>query len=389
MTRNRIATAIGLAALVALAATACTPIVAPPAASPSTGGTAVAAPSATPTSSTVTAPVQPKSRFSVGCDDLFPATSLAPLFSHSLTEQTGAVNARQELDIELSSTFYIQDLGGIDCAWSDGTQIEHNGQAVYLSVLPITPANWKHFDQTAPVSAGANKYIFCSAGDENTCEYEGYMDGDWVSILLQGMVPKPASSDNTLPTPVHNLFVAAFAKLAAAGAPGPAPTPPVGSVPLPTDPNHILTAAQVKAAFGVAGQIKLDCDGESDGPWTIGAQAERDVNSHGGCFLAAGNTGGGYGFMDWLPGGQWAEQQAQAATPSEVPVTVPGLPAGDTAAEFHDFENDLTLDLVIGGNWVELSIPPAETDGLIPKATVNRKVAILTLAADVETTVRG
>jgi hypothetical protein len=382
MKRIRLAAALALTSVVALGLSACTPTITPPPTSGSTS-TSIAAPTATPTPTAV-APVQPASRFSVGCDDLFPAASLAPLFSHSLTEQTGAVNARQELDIQLSSTFYIQDLGGLSCAWSDGTQIEHGGQVAYLSILPITPAVWKHFDETAPVSAGATKYIFCSGGDQNSCEYEGDINGNWVSILLQGIVPTPSSNTAALPTAVHNLFVSAFAKVAAAG---PAPTPPVGSVHLPTDPNHIITAAQVKSALGVGGKVGLDCDGESDGPWTIGAQAQRDVTNHDGCFFTAGNTGGGYGFMYWLPGGQWAEQQAQAATPSETAVTVPGLPAGDSAAEFKDFENDLTLDLVIGGNWVELQVDPK--DPSIPQSSIKRTAAILTLAADVEKTVRG
>jgi hypothetical protein len=336
-------------------------------------------------------PAQPASRYSVGCADLAPTTSMTPLFSHVVKATDPGANWRRELYPQLPQTYFIAQQGGIDCLWDDGKDLATTGQAAYLSVLPESTTRWNYFITSEGKAVGATSYTYCTpadaSGDPSSCEYDALVDGSWLYIDFENMVPKPSNNPGVLPTPVKNLVTAATAALVAAGPPAPPASPQAPDVVLPK-PGAILTGAAVKAAIGTSGAVTLDCSGVPDGPWSPGNEAELQTDASLGCAFGAGSTGGTYGFLYWLGGGEWAERQAVAATPSETALSIPGLPAGDSAAEFKNDEREPVVDLLIGGNWIEISLSTGDDLEGLPVETVSPEKALVTLAQDIEKTVR-
>ncbi|HEY2644053.1 MAG TPA: hypothetical protein VGI56_09915, partial [Galbitalea sp.] len=353
MTRIRLIAPLGIAVLVAFSATACSPAAQAPDTSkgPAAAGATPGA-RATPVGQL---PAAPPTRYTVGCKDLLPATSIAPLFSHTMAPVDPGENYRQALYPQLPQTYFIGQLGGIDCMWSDGHAAAVDGQAAYLSVLPLAAARWKFFLTSENQPATATSYVECTPdeGDgANTCHYDALVDGSWLSVGFNEMVPTPGSNPSIMPGPVKTVVTAVTAALTAAGPPAAPVSPPATSITLSNTPGAILTADQVKTAIGTQGAVGLDCKGIPDGPWSVANEAEEQVDSSLGCFFTSGSSGGGYGLLYWLPGGEWAEKRAVAATTSETPLNIPGHHDGDAAAMFVNDQKDHVADLLVGGNWI-------------------------------------
>ena len=388
MTRIRLIAPIGIAVLLAFSVTACGPD-AQPSASKSPVAAATPSASATPVGRSAGAPA---SRYSVGCDELLPATSMAPLFTHAMTEVDPGANYRQARYPQLPQTYFVDQLGGVDCLWSDGHAAEAGGQLASLTVLPVSAARWKFFLESEIQPATATSYTECTAdeGDgENSCEYDALINGSWLSVMLEAIVPTPDSNPSVMPTQVKSVVAGVVAALNAAGPPAAPATPTTSAVTLSNKPGAILTADQVKAAIGVRATVALDCKGIPDGPWSIANEAQQEVDASLGCFFTAGSSGGGYGFLYWLPGGEWAEKQAVAATSSERPLAIAGLHDSDSAAGFVNDEKGHVADILVGGNWVQISLSTGTDLEGLPPESVKTDTALATLVQDVENNLRG
>ncbi|MEJ1229506.1 MAG: hypothetical protein WDM88_00955 [Galbitalea sp.] len=292
---------------------------------------------------------------------------------------------RLDLDPEIPQAYYIQALGGIDCAWYDGQKTSGNSRDLELSVLPATSAVWNEFVDSSEGVTGTT-YTFCTSDEQNTCEYDAFVNGSWLYILANNLSVQPGSGNTTLPPQLKSAITAMTAKLTAAAL-GPAPALRQGSVTLPNTGTSLITAAQFTTALGLGGGVTVDCTGHPDGPWSLANEAETEVTSAIGCFFAT-SDGGGYGGYEWLAGGAWAAELAEAATPSETALTVPGLPAGDSAKEYSDSQGELTVDLILGGNWIEYELAPASDTGE-PPGSVPLPTAAIALTSAFEKTVRG
>ena len=129
---------------------------------------------------------------------------------------------------------------------------------------------------------------------------------------------------------------------------------------------------------------------DAGGGWDQAAAAYTEVSALP-CSWVFGNGDLSVGTLRWLPGGGWAARQA-AATPSvpqaAQPVALAGLVDQD-AAFVRCAENDdgCWLDLVVGGNWVQLSVAPEKAG--IPPLGVDRRTAILAMGAQVVANLRA
>lgn len=396
MTRIRLIAPIAVLAAVALALTGCAP-----AAHPSAGGTATAGTStpgashhtAKPTKKPVVHKVsQPKSQYAFGCNDLATAAQIAPLFTHTMAQADPASDDRAEGDAQLSELYYVEDLGGVTCRWDDAASTSGSGdQSFDITVMPATAAGWARF-LASPIGPGVAGHTFTSCngtqgGGENGCEFDDYINGSWLYANFEDMVPSPAASGATLPPPIQNLLKADVTKITS----GPfamAATPAVGAVAMANDGTKLITSSQATSAFASASALTVNCEPDVAGPWGTYVESQFEVTGAAGCVIQD-DQGNEYAVLNWMVGGEWAATQAEAATPTETPLTVAGLPAGDSAVTYADTNGGIRMDLILGGNWVSVWMLNTQDPGGQPPLAVTPLAALTSLAADFETTVRS
>jgi hypothetical protein len=396
MTRIRLILPIAVLAAVALALAGCAP-----AAHPSAGGTATAGTS-TPgaahhTAKPIKKPVvhkvsQPKSQYAFGCNDLATAAQITPLFTHTMAEADPASDDRVEGDAQLSELYYVEDLGGVTCRWDDAASTSGSGdQSFDITVMPATTAGWARF-LASPIGPGVAGHTFTSCngtqgGGENGCEFDDYINGSWLYANFQDMVPSPAASGATLPPPIQNLLKADVTKITS----GPfamAATPAVGTVAMANDGTKLITSGQTTSAFGSASALTVNCEPDVAGPWGTYVESQFEVTGAAGCVLED-DQGDEYAVLNWMVGGEWAAKEAEAATPTETPLAVTGLPTGDSAVTYADPNGSIRMDLILGGNWVSVWMLNTQDPGGQPPLAVTPLAALASLASDLETTVRS
>ena len=159
------------------------------------------------------------------------------------------------------------------------------------------------------------------------------------------------------------------------GAAGPGADPwvaPSDTLALPADCEALVAVSAVRTALGVSRTL---VSGSAAGGWSLpaGADVNAGIPSCGWFYQDADAT---VGWVRYLPAGVWAFTEAfpALATPSSpTPLALTGLGADDEAWIRCAAGNaECTIDLVIGGNWVEFDLGPEE--GLGP-VTADRVVA--------------
>jgi hypothetical protein len=390
--RLRVAAVLIAASATILALTSCAPAVTHRSGS---GGSGISKPTHTlkpkPTP-TPTALAQPASRYPFGCSDVISASAVATLYTTPMGPVDSTQFERLDLDPQIPISEYMKSLGALDCTWYDGTKTNDTSHDMELQVLPVTLAEWNKFAKGGAVQLTNGVDIECSNDENyNTCGYEAFINGSRLSLSINNMKPVP-SSNTVLPPAVKAIVAAITAKLASATV-GPPPAAQHPSVTLPASGTAMLTVAQARAALGVAASVKIevDCTGQPDGPWEIMNEAQQQVDNSPDCEFGLpynGGTQGPYGLYEFIPAGQWAAKQMEGYTPSEVPVSDPSLPAGDSLYQWTDSEGDLNGDLVLGGNLIEINFfKPADTGD--PSGSVPLPTALINLANAFETTVRS
>jgi hypothetical protein len=384
--------AIAAAAGLLLALTSCAPAAHAPhhGSHPSAGSTTTPTPTPTPT---VPPLVQPASRYSFSCSDVISASSVASIYTVPMSPIDSAKFAQLDINSELPYEYWIRQLGGLDCTWSDGTVPGVTTHWMTLDILPVTLAEWNIYAKGGAVSLTNNASISCSTGSNNNgCEYETYVNGSRFDLATYNMVPTPAGQ--TLPAQMKAMVASIAAKLTSTTV-GAAPAAQQASVTLPAAGTSMLTGPQTASALGtsaaITAKMKIDCSGDTDGPWEIFNEAQKEVDGNLGCSFGPpydGGSDGPYGLFEWIPAGQWAATQLESFTPSAVQVTVPAMPAGDSLYEYKDSNGDLVGQLVIGGNLVTFMLFAPATTGE-PLGSVPLATAVVNLAADFETTIRS
>jgi hypothetical protein len=395
MTRIRPVASLAVIAALALALAGCAPAVHPGAggtATPGTPGTAhhTAHPIKKPVVKQVS---QPKSQYAFDCNDLASAAQIAPIFTDKMAPSNPATWDRTTGSGQLSELYFVEDLGGVTCRWDDSVSNPNGYQSLNITVMPATAAGWARF-LASGIGPGVAGHTFTSCngtedGGQNGCEFDNYVNGTWLYANFQNMVPSPAASGATLPAPLQNLLHADDLKITS----GPfalAATPAVGPVAMANDGTKLITAAQLGTAFAAPVPMTVNCTLDDAGPWGTYVEAQFEVTGAQGCGLQD-NEGIDYAVLNWMVGGEWAAKQAEAATPNETPLAVPGLPAGDSAVTYVDPTGQtIRMDLILGGNWVSVwMLNTQDPGGGQAPLTVTPLAALANLASAIETTVRS
>jgi hypothetical protein len=399
MTRFRLAAKIAIVAAVALALGGCAPAV-----HDSAGGGAILGSTGSTSAASgghhTTSPdkkgvakkhSQPKSQYAFDCNDLASATQIAPIFAHPMAPANPATEDRTSGDGQLSELYYVEDLGGVTCRWDDSVSTPGDYASLDITVMPATAAGWSRF-LASPIGPGVAGHTFTSCngtsdGGQNGCEFDNYNNGSWLYANFNDMVPSPLPSGATLPAPLQSLLHADDVKIAA----GPfalAAKTATATVAMSNDGTKLITSSQLTSAFASSLPITANCALDYAGPWGTQAESEYEITGADGCDLQD-NQGGDYAVLGWMDGGAWAAKQAEAATPGETPLAVPGLPAGDSAVTYADSNGTIRMDLILGGNWVSVWMLNTQNPGDTPPLTVTPLAALASLAQDAETTVRS
>lgn len=299
-------------------------------------GTTPATPSPTP-SAEASAPTP---RFAITCSDLnLPA---AGTFTAAITPQdpialyAGAVGSLPRLTP-------IQAIGGLLCDISNG--VPHASAAgsapgyvgVLLSILPRAADQWARYAATYQI-AGTRGFVCNDAactGDELIGEY-------WLSAEGRG-VANGAALDSYL--------VSIATLIAALPASAPAWTPPATTIRLGSTCADIIPDTDVSAATGVS-VVALS----GGGGWSAWAAARAEISAAS-CFWGVDGAEHGPGSLAAIPGGDWAARSyLLIATVPTAPasITLAGLAAGDSAS-LRCSPSECFLDLVAGGNWIEVT----------------------------------
>jgi hypothetical protein len=321
-----------------------------------------------------------------------PASGLSTLFSVPMTSIDDDTWQRENGESGLRSPYYVLDLGGLECDWYDGKKFNNNSHDMQLDVLPVPVAGWDRLINGGATNVANGRVIECDANEQNSCGYERYVNGSWIHLQIDNMVPKPGTNTELLPHAVNTLVAAIVAKIESAP-PGPAPAPQHPEVALPATGASMITVSQIHAAVGVKATYKLAvvCDDPYDGPWEINAEAETEVSGTVGCSLEPPNEGQNavaYADFEFLPAGAWAATKLESETPGETAVSVPGLPVGDSFETWTDSDGERIGDLVVGGNLIEIRLfdvdPTSE-----PVPTVSKSQRLINIAAAMDATIRG
>ena len=379
--RIRSVAAVVAASALLLTLTACAP---PIHHVPTQGSFPTTKPKITPRATTapIAAATKPKSDYSFGCADLIPSGALPTLFDATVTPVLGSKLDRENKLDSLPNDYYVEVLGGLDCDWADNQPLTSGTSSnMALHALPVDSSVWAKFGQSVD-GASATSYTFCSTGGTGgSCQYDAYLNGTWWQLDLNNMKPIATSSD-VLPPAIQTLVTSITAKLSA-GSPAESGGAQKGLRPLPTPANQLITAAQVKSALALpaSASVTVNCDDQSDGPWTITAEASTELTGGTSCNFDTPD-GGIYGGYQVLSGGAWAAKDAIANTPGETLGATVNPPANTAYYVWTDYQNGRDADLIDYGNWIALYL--YAPDSSEPAAANSPSVSLSTLSQDAQ-----
>lgn len=343
----------------------CTPGTPTPTSSPTAEASATPAP--TPTVEPISAP---EPRLGLTCDALEAALPLAATFSVPVSSVSRAATEFGAYP-SMPEEYVVRSLGGLVCEFSNGepqSVVRGNSTSyvgVRLLVLPDAVAGWERYVDLYDVVGTREVYCF-SVGTGSSCTLNALAGTAWVDAEVVGAVTDTAA------TAVVDAMLAA---VSAAG-PGAEPwSPPADTMALPAECSGFIDAAGVMAATGLAGPFEVR--GRDGGGWSLrGAAITTDDSPK--CMIAFEFADAGIGAISTLVGGEWAAAEAQAIVGS-TPLTVAGLSADDEAwLRCGPSDAWCVVDLVIGGNWIEVHLWEDEAG-----APLDRRTAIQSIAATV------
>jgi hypothetical protein len=274
----------------------------------------------------------------------------------------------------------FQTLGGISCNWSNGAPAVSEGEhgapiEVQLAILPNAVSQWARYDA---MYGAAGEGVQCNSTDVGLdCVSEQLVGTNWVELSMFGVAGESQAND----------LAAAVSSTVSSAAPGaPAWAPPRGTTTF-GNCTQLLTPSQVATDLGLTGTTVQFTT--AAGGWSIQAAA-RDNADAVGCLFQYADEDNIVGQVNWLRGGAWALDAAVAVsavgwgTPTPAPIA--GLAGGDRAQirctdpSVGDGEAPMmcTVDLVLGGNWIQVVIEPSQYD---PYINVGARAAALAVAA--------
>jgi len=347
----------------ALAITGCAPATTGPARS-STHGAAKhsPAPSAAPALDTAA----PAPRLAIPCASLVPSAEITAYEGSVTLLQPSTIAAGDLSDSAglIPTADYLRQAGNIDCIWSAGP-VDHYAQdsTSVSQYIEITV----QFDAASEWSANAPGYGI-DGDDGGECDVDAVggqclLDhlvgtGTWIEVSSR----KAQGND---PDQIQNIMNSAVAAVTAAGTPAAPTTTQTGTLPLGTNCTDFATMASIQAAVGSTGTVTASVlPSVPDDPTDIAnwSASENQLAARPCAFTSGAAT---QVQLAWLPGGAWAWAEDKTQSLADVPLqslTLTGLRAPDTAAIRCATGNaSCIVDLVLGGNWIEATVPTTST----------------------------
>ena len=288
----------------------------------------------------------------IACGDILDEDALSNLFASSVELQPFVTN--NELALNTGPISYaLQQLGGIECEWSNGQPARDEVQTANpeyvgatLRVFPDAAEEWQEWAEYYSVSG--DRSSACASDGETPCEINALSGSTWVQLTVGG----PADAEAT--------GAAMDTVLAAIDSAAPSESqwsPPAGTVELANDCAQFFSAADVQSLLGMDTEIFLD---GRDGGDSLIAQSWEAAGTSGCPWIVSELTGLG-GSHSWLEGGDWAfdvERERRTEQPTELAAT--GLEEGDSAwVDCAAADQACILDVIVAHDWIQVELTPS------------------------------
>jgi hypothetical protein len=367
---------VAVAALTVLALAGCAPEPAP--VESSAPPVVTPTPTPTPTVEPITAPTP---LLDLDCNELI-GDGIDVLFAKSLSSWDPA-RTIAEAGTTVPYKYDIEQLGGLTCEWSNGTPQsdklggDPNYVGLAVSVAPVTQDQWTPFRDYYGVSD--NRQVYCFTDTGNFCAADAFVDGRWwLEVQATGTDGVKASVLSKTFKGIVSDMIATVTNAAPSGAVWSAPE---DTIPLDSNCATILTGKQVATAVATTKTVEprfpqggVSLDGTSrealDALW---------------CTYSFADSDDGVGILTWLPGGEWAWNEARDFNlpgGAIVELDVAGLDEGE-GAWVRCADSNCVLDLVVGHNWITFQLY-SDDDGATPG-----QPALETIAADIVANLKG
>jgi hypothetical protein len=324
----------------------------------------------------------PAPRLNIPCDTLVPQSAVTGYQGAVTLVQPSelAVGDLADADSLLPSADYIRETGGIQCIWSAGPVDNYLG---FNGPVPALLEVTVQFDALSTWNIAASDFGVegnsggeCDVDDPGSiCQNEDLVGtSTWIEIY---------SRHATGAGEVSLVENAARAAVTAAGTPSALPTPDAGTVPLGGQCTAIASTAEVASAVGTSSALTTSVpdQGQADSAIQNWVAAQNQLNDHP-CYYSAGSTV--QAKLAWIPGGAWAWAEDKTQTLADSPLqtlAVTGLKAHEGAwIRCAASDASCIVDLVLGGNWIEATVPATST-------AANKRTAATALAKSIATTV--
>jgi hypothetical protein len=307
----------------------------------------------------------PASRLNLPCTSLATPAQITGYQGPVTLVQPAALAAGDLADANnlIPSPDYIREAGGIDCIWSAGP-VDHSEvtDVTVPSYVEITV----QFDAENAWSL-EGPAMGAENGDAGECDVDNVgsicqLDhlvgaGTWIDIL--GRHSTGGGNDIE---PVHDSVIAA---VTAAGTPSVPTVPQAGTLALGTQCTDFASTAAVQTALGTSAAIAASTPLVSATDYEsvpVEYAAQDSLKDHP-CIFTSGSAT--VAQVAWLPGGAWAWAEDKTQTLADAPLqtlhlTGLGVHGG---AWIRCAANDASciVDLVLGGDWIEVAVPATST----------------------------
>lgn len=350
-----------------------------PSPAPSPKASSTAAPTPTPTVEPITAPTP---GFDLSCSDLASnSDASAAIGEPAATDDPAEVQLSTGWGIP--RTALIEQLGGIECSWSNGTPAHLTNEdpqrhALTISAIPNADDKWNRYADAYGYKG--DDFYYCYDYDEADptffCGYFALINHAWVEVYIDGADLPGVVGDDALKKELRPLVDQIGTQFAEADKSTEEWAPPSDTAALPTECENFVSSSVVTKALGAAETLVPQT--YTDGPQVDQTLSMDSVPLATSCLFLSEGSESGAGNLSALPGGQWAwERYKDVATTSgdHEPLTL-NLEDGDEAfVRCTADESRCSADLIIDRNWIVIE---AGTNGV--KVSANMRSAVTEIA---------
>lgn len=274
---------------------------------------------------------------------------------------------------------YVRAAGGLECLWAAGPFDHYNPDATvvpsYLEITVQFTATAEYNLNAASLGADNGRAGECDVDNPGSiCQIDDLVGGTWIEIYSRKAVGTGAGAAGI--SAIENSVLAA---VTAAGSPAGTPAPQAGTTPLGTTCTDFASATAVQAAVGSSAALAASTPAQAQ-PFgsalatPVWLPSENALKNHPCVFSSGATTQVSIG---WLPGGAWVWNENRTQTLTNGPLQnlhLTGEGVNDSASIRCAASNTAcTVDLVLGGNWIEATVPATST-------AANKRTAVTAVA---------